>query len=979
MDLVLHGLWTPGSGLLLWQDRAVSDGDGLAGDGGEGHDDLPPFLARVMARRLRHTASVTMPAAAGAADRVEAVPAAALAPMEAADLLRRVPLVHPALSGDLRYLAAVTRGLERWARAGRVVPHQVRLENRWWLRWRLLGDEHQRGWRAELLAAMPPVQRAEGDPAVVLDDLIAELTDPVVRHVLGRPDVHHPLLVALVEEEPYEDGSTRSEQALDRWRDSLRGDDATLVLRLVEPDDLDQDLDQYDDQHDGGDARAAPDGENRTPSALWRLQVLVRPDGEAPQPVSLRPGAGVADTEKFRGALRALAEAAGAYPPLARAVTAPGSVDLLLPTEMVLDFVVSGVRAVQSVGVDVLLPREWARVETSMRLTVDAPPSPTTKDSAVGLDRLVEYDWQVAVGDMVLSAEEMARLASSKADLVRVRGKWVHADGAVLARAIDYVERHRAPTSVPLASALGQLAASEPPPVPVTDVAATGWVAALLDSDRRPEPVEIPSSVRATLRPYQERGVRWLAFMSSLGLGAILADDMGLGKTVQILVLLGSERAATPAQDRRPTLVVAPMSVVGNWAREAATFVPDLTVHVHHGAGRVTGEDLQAVIASSDVVVTTYALLARDVSALAAARWRRVVLDEAQHIKNSGTAQARAARAVPAEHRIALTGTPVENRLEELRSIVDFCNPGLLGGAAVFRARFAVPIEREGDQHALARLRSLTAPFVLRRVKTDRTVIADLPEKFEMTVRTNLTAEQASLYQAVVDETMRQIDDAEGMERKGAVLAALTRLKQVCNHPAHFLADGSTVLRRGRHRSGKVALVEDILDSVLADGEKALVFTQFAAFGRLVVPYLEDRFGVEVPFLHGGVRKRGRDEMVARFQSSDGPPILLATVKAGGTGLTLTAANHVVHLDRWWNPAVENQATDRAFRIGQRRDVQVRKLVCVGTVEERIDEILTGKAGLADMAVGAGENWITELSTGELRSLLSLSDEAVGE
>ncbi|MBY6350518.1 DEAD/DEAH box helicase [Rhodococcoides corynebacterioides] len=971
MDLVLHGLWTPGSGLLLWQDRAVSDGDGLEGDGGEGHDDLPPFLARVMARRLRHTASVTMPAAAGAADRVEAVPAAALAPMEAADLLRRVPLVHPALSGDLRYLAAVTRGLERWARAGRVVPHQVRLENRWWLRWRLLGDEHQRGWRAELLAAMPPVQRAEGDPAAVLDDLIGELTDPVVRHVLGRPDVRHPLLVALVEEEPYDDGSTRSEQALDRWRDSLQGEDAALVLRLVEPDDLDQDAEDV--------PNAEFDSETSAPSALWRLEVLVRPDGEAPQPVSLRPGAGVADATRFRSAVRALAEAVGAYPPLASVVTAPGSLDLLLPTEVVLDFVVSGVRAVQSVGVDVLLPREWARVDTSMRLAVDAPPSPTTKDSAVGLDRLVEYDWQVAVGDMVLTPQEMSRLASSKADLVRVRGKWVHADGAVLARAIDYVERHRAPGSVPLASALGQLAAAEPPPAPVTDVAATGWVAALLDGDRRPEPVVVPPSVRATLRPYQERGVQWLAFMSSQGLGAILADDMGLGKTLQILVLLASERASTPAGDRRPTLVVAPMSVVGNWAREAATFVPDLTVHVHHGAGRVTGDDLQAVIAASDVVVTTYALLARDVAALSAARWRRVVLDEAQHVKNSGTAQARAARAVPAEHRIALTGTPVENRLEELRSIVDFCNPGLLGGAAVFRARFAVPIEREGDQQALARLRSLTAPFVLRRVKTDKAVIADLPDKFEMTVRTNLTAEQASLYQAVVDETMRQIDDAEGMERKGAVLAALTRLKQVCNHPAHFLADGSTVLRRGRHRSGKVALLEDILDSVLGDGEKALVFTQFAAFGRMVAPYLAARFDVEVPFLHGGVSKRGRDEMVARFQSTDGPPILLATVKAGGTGLTLTAANHVVHLDRWWNPAVENQATDRAFRIGQRRDVQVRKLVCVGTLEERIDEILTGKAGLADLAVGSGEHWITELSTGELRSLLSLSDEAVGE
>ena len=303
----------------------------------------------------------------------------------------------------------------------------------------------------------------------------------------------------------------------------------------------------------------------------------------------------------------------------------------------------------------------------------------------------------------------------------------------------------------------------------------------------------------------------------------------------------------------------------------------------------------------------------------------------------------------------------------------------MLGSAQAFRARFAIPIEREHDETAAARLRTATAPFVLRRVKTDPAVIADLPEKFEMTVRANLTAEQASLYQAVVDEMMRQISEAEGMSRKGAVLAALTRLKQVCNHPAHFLRDGSGVLRRGRHRSGKLNLVDDVLDSVLADGEKALLFTQFREFGDLVAPYLAERFGVSVPFLHGGVSKARRDAMVTGFAEPDGPPIMLLSLKAGGTGLNLTAANHVVHLDRWWNPAVENQATDRAFRIGQRRDVQVRKLVCVGTVEERIDAMLTGKQELADLAVGTGENWVTEMSTDELRDLLRLGDDAVGE
>ncbi|MBM4627605.1 ATP-dependent helicase, partial [Rhodococcus hoagii] len=292
---------------------------------------------------------------------------------------------------------------------------------------------------------------------------------------------------------------------------------------------------------------------------------------------------------------------------------------------------------------------------------------------------------------------------------------------------------------------------------------------------------------------------------------------------------------------------------------------------------------------------------------------------------------------------------------------------------------FAVPIEREQDEAAVTRLRAVTSPFILRRVKTDPAVISDLPEKQEMTVRANLTVEQAALYRAVVDDMLKKIKDTEGMQRKGAVLSALTRLKQVCNHPAHFLGDGSGVLRRGRHRSGKLALVEDILDSVTADGERALLFTQFREFGDLVVPYLEERFGTDVPFLHGGVPKARRDRMVERFQGDDGPPVMLLSLKAGGTGLNLTAANHVVHLDRWWNPAVENQATDRAFRIGQRRDVQVRKLVCVGTLEERIDAMISNKQELADLAIGTGEKWITEMSADQLHDLLILGDEAVGE
>lgn len=643
-----------------------------------------------------------------------------------------------------------------------------------------------------------------------------------------------------------------------------------------------------------------------------------------------------------------------------------------------MDLVAHGASVLREAGVRLMLPRAWRVAAPAMKLRVQ---SPAATETAMGLKGLVSFRWELALGDTVLTPAEMARLVDSKSDLVRLRGEWVQADHRMLAAAADYVSGRTDETETTIGGLFAELSAHPVIGVPLEEVSATGWAAELFDGERHTEPVPDPVGLKAELRPYQRRGLSWLATMSRLGCGAILADDMGLGKTVQVLALLVHERetAAATADPVGPTLLVCPMSVVGNWQREAERFAPDLRVLVHHGAGRRSGPGFDAAVADSDLVITTYALLARDVEELKRQDWRRVALDEAQHIKNAGTRQARAARLVPARHRLALTGTPVENRLEELRSILDFANPKLLGKASEFHSRFAVPIEREHDENAVTRLRAITSPFVLRRVKTDPAVISDLPEKIEMTIRANLTVEQAALYQAVLDDMSAKLKAAKGMERKGAVLAALTRLKQVCNHPAHFLNDGSTVLRRGHHRSGKLALVEDILESVIADGERALLFTQFAEFGNLLTPFLTERFGTEVPFLHGGVGKARRDAMVTGFQQDDGPPVMLLSLKAGGTGLNLTAANHVVHLDRWWNPAVENQATDRAFRIGQRRDVQVRKLVCVDTIEERVDDMLKGKSQLADLTVGTGENWITELGDAELRELFALGAEAVGE
>jgi non-specific serine/threonine protein kinase len=376
-------------------------------------------------------------------------------------------------------------------------------------------------------------------------------------------------------------------------------------------------------------------------------------------------------------------------------------------------------------------------------------------------------------------------------------------------------------------------------------------------------------------------------------------------------------------------------------------------------------------------VVTTYALVARDVGDLREIPWRRVVLDEAQAVKNAATKQSVAVRLLPSAHRLAVTGTPVENRLADLWSLMDFANPGLLGSATRFRERFAVPVERHGDEAAADRLKAVTQPFVLRRVKTDKAIIADLPDKIEMEVVCSLTAEQAALYKAVVDDMLSKLDDTEGMQRRGLVLATMTRLKQVCNHPAQLLRDGSRI----PGRSGKLARVEETLEEVLAAGEKALLFTQFAEFGATLRAHLSTRFGREVMFLHGGVPKAERDAMVTRFQSGDSgsPSVFVLSLKAGGTGLTLTAANHVLHVDRWWNPAVEDQATDRAFRIGQTRNVQVRKLVCAGTLEEKISTMIRDKRGLAARIVGTGEGWLTELSTDDLRELLRLEEGAVVE
>ena len=465
----------------------------------------------------------------------------------------------------------------------------------------------------------------------------------------------------------------------------------------------------------------------------------------------------------------------------------------------------------------------------------------------------------------------------------------------------------------------------------------------------------------------------WVYDLEIAGHHNFVANGVVCHNTIQTIgmVLHGREQNRQPD----PVLLICPTSVVGNWEREIQRFAPSLRVLVHRGANRLSGEEFVTASQQADVVVSSYSLLTRDRALLAEVAWGDVILDEAQNIKNPTTKQAQAARSLAARHRLALTGTPVENRLTDLWSIMEFLNPGYLGSQQSFRSKFTLPIERYHQPEPAAQLKTLVQPLLLRRVKTDPSIIQDLPEKNEMKVFCNLTAEQATLYEAVVQDSLRQIEEADGMQRRGLVLSTLMKLKQVCNHPAQFLGNRTTNDLAGR--SGKLNRLSEMLEEVLSVNDSALIFSQFFEMGAMLVQHLAASFGEEPLFLHGGVPARHRDEMVKLFQSGNGPRLFVLSIKAGGVGLNLTQANHVFHFDRWWNPAVENQATDRAFRIGQQRNVQVHKFVCAGTLEEKIDLLIESKKDLADSIVGAGESWLTELSTAQLRDLLVLRQDAV--
>ncbi|MEO8972528.1 MAG: DEAD/DEAH box helicase [Ktedonobacteraceae bacterium] len=670
-----------------------------------------------------------------------------------------------------------------------------------------------------------------------------------------------------------------------------------------------------------------------------------------------------------------LARASRLFPAIEDSLKTAHPDELSLDTEQAYQFLRQSAPLLEQSGFGVLVPPWWNKASAKPRVKLKIKGTgDVASRGLLSLDGIVAYDWKVAIGDTTLSSKEFEKLVSLKMPLIQVRGQWVELRPEEIEAAIAFFKKKQSNGTMTFGEALrlglGQDTAAVG--LPVDGIEGDGWIQEILDKlsgNTKLTPIKTPSTFQGKLRPYQVKGVSWLAFLQQFGFGACLADDMGLGKTIQLITLLLHKDIKSPC------LIVCPMSIVGNWHRELQRFAPSLSVMIHHGAERLTGPAFEEEVSKHDVVITTYALALRDKEHLSHIDWEYLVIDEAQNIKNEAAKQTQAIKGIKAVHKIALTGTPVENRLSELWSIMEFLNPGYLGSGTDFRKQFAIPIERYHNAPKSESLKHLIQPFVLRRVKTDKTIIQDLPDKMEMKVYCNLTQEQASLYEAVVKEMMEKIEEADGMERRGLILATLMKLKLVCNHPAQFIGDGSSL----SGRSGKLARLEEMLEEVLAEGDKALIFTQFAEMGKLLRNYLQEALGREVLFLHGGTPKKVRDAMVQQFQEDrHGPPIFILSLKAGGVGLNLTGANYVFHFDRWWNPAVENQATDRAFRIGQQKNVQVYKYVSVGTLEERIDQMIEDKKVLAENIVGSGENWLTEMSTSQLKELFALSREAVG-
>ena len=975
------------------------------------------------------------------------IPTIRLDPEHALSFFSRVADLEGGQSPDL----ALAHSMHWWTRLTqlaldsiidqRVIPTLVQRRDGslsgQWRPW--LNDSDANAHLADLIASMPAAVRAvdgtKGHAWPIVDSFLSLTTDAAIRTALidenfeeaiadfsTSTDAHAGFLSGLLGPDDSLKVGKRPEFDLMRttrgWLGVLDGARAVVGMRLK--------FEIHEPEVDAGDEGL---------DASWRVSFsLVDPDDPGcvtdaetifQAPSGRRNATRAPRSEELaQMLLKELGRASRIWPELEDALQDETPCGVDLNTREAYTFMRDLRPVLLEAGFFVDVPVWWGEPTSriSARLLIDSPESPpgstgsassaAHEPSGLGLQALVAYRWQVALGSQSVSIEMLERLARRGSPLVRVNGAWVDLRPEDIASAVKFFREHPGGT-MSLVEALRMAHGIDGPPeaLPVSGVTASGWVKQLLDASENDEGFRMagpPEAFQGTLRPYQLTGLSWLAFLDRLGLGACLADDMGLGKTIQLIVLMQHERAQRTLQGLGPpgpTLLVAPMSVLGNWKRELGRFAPELKVHIQHGIDRPTGDAFTRVTQENDLVITTYAIVVRDRDTIQKVQWRRVALDEAQYIKNPPTKQTAAIRALNTRHRVALTGTPVENRLAELWSIMEFCCPGYLGTHLDFRRRFATPIERNRDGAVAQRLRALVKPFILRRLKTDPKVISDLPPLIESRQSIPLTDEQIRLYETVVAEMLAKVDQADGIRRRGLVLSALVKLKQICNHPAHFLREGTpngttTTAKRAAKateaedpaidaeegsllalpsaalnpaRSGKTQRLIELLDELVAAGDSALVFTQYRQMGHLLVSMIRQAIDVEALFLHGGTPQAKRDSIVDRFQKGDrAHPIFVLSLKAGGVGLNLTAANHVIHFDRWWNPAVENQATDRAFRIGQTRTVNVHKFICAGTLEERIDQMIEQKTELATQIIGSGDGWLTEMSTNQLRDLLSL-------
>lgn len=923
------------------------------------------------------------------------VAAITLEPTDALDFLIQLPLPGERQSGFM-----LGSDLVFWQQAALLVMNGL-IEQRYMPALKQQGTRYLARWQslpdgdlvAQLTAVMPPLCRAMVDevaqapqPHVLLQDFLDTATDAFIREAYdlqsATPWLKHPgtlaarspWLKALIGSNPVLAGPHAEQAKLfaawQRWHEGLAGAGLgtfRVCFRMDEPADE---------------------------KAPWSLQYLLQATDDPSLLIEAQTvWSSTGDTLTYlehrfdqpqEKLLTALGLASRLFPPIERSLRHASPVGVDLNRDDVYAFLVDAAPLLEASHFGVMVPNWWtkrtARLKAKARLKGQAE-EPT---GFLNRNALIGYQWELSLGGVKVNRKEFEQLVALKQPLVRFRGEWVALDPDQVEAALKFFDAQDTEgemgvlDAVKLTAGLNDMEAPEG--LDIDETLVEGWLGDFLERMRQPDSspsLGVPETLHATLRPYQQRGFGWLTQMWHLGLGACLADDMGLGKTIQTITFWLYERAMLGVD--RPALLVCPTSVLGNWRHELSHFAPSLKVLTHHGPQRLQGEDFVKAAHQTDVFLTSYALLHRDRETLEQVQWSSVTLDEAQNIKNPTTKQAQAARAIPADMRLALTGTPVENRLSELWSIFQFLNPGYLGARDTFRKQFSLPIERYGDQAAATRLKQITAPFILRRLKTDSSIIDDLPDKFENKIYCSLTPEQATLYEATVREEMESVEQAEDdMARRGSVLRMLTRLKQICNHPAQFLKEGSALgVEALQARSGKLIRLSEMLEEVFASEDRALLFTQYAEMGAHLQVYLRELLVDEVLFLHGGTPAKKRQEMVRQFQSPRGPTVFILSLKAGGTGLNLTQANHVFHYDRWYNPAVENQATDRAFRIGQTKNVQVHKFICLGTLEERIDELIEHKQALADSIVGAGESWLSEMNTTELHDLVALRRDVV--